>query len=302
MDTVKLLNYMENIRYDRKMTQEVYLNEVISQRQYYRYRNGESEIPFEVIIKFANKLQIPLLKLISSYQNHAKQELDLINDFMTLILNKQLKEARIKMIKLKNSLLIDDEAIIFYKIGTTLYMFFSNQITNLEMIEILKEQSDFNNIMKKEMLLDSEIYLLGVIMEYSSQDRESILIKIQSLRRNNKILLGGHIIFNAQVFFWIIKNLGRCEKFKDLIEFSDEAIRYNKKNYSYYSMEYFYYYKALAYLRLDNIPQFEENLKESILYLLHLPEHKRQHFIETIKRDTEIDSIEFIIKRIKSDF
>ena len=59
MDNVKLINYMENLRYERNLTQEEYLFDVVSQRQYYRYRKGESEIPLEIIDKLANKLKIP---------------------------------------------------------------------------------------------------------------------------------------------------------------------------------------------------------------------------------------------------
>lgn len=55
MDNVKLINYMENLRYERNLTQEEYLFDVVSQRQYYRYRKGESEIPLEIIDKLATR-------------------------------------------------------------------------------------------------------------------------------------------------------------------------------------------------------------------------------------------------------
>ena len=67
MDNVKLINYMENLRYERNLTQEEYLFDVVSQRQYYRYRKGESEISLEIIDKLANKLKIPYSRHIARY-------------------------------------------------------------------------------------------------------------------------------------------------------------------------------------------------------------------------------------------
>jgi len=302
MDTVKLLNYMENLRYDRKMTQEVYLFDVISQRQYYRYRSGESEIPFEVIIKLANKLQIPLLKLISTFQTHTAKEAEFVNHYLNLVMNKQLDEARSFIRKKKNLMLLDDEIRVFYQIGTMLYKFFSHQSTIDEVVIALKQMADYENVMKKEVLHDSEIYLLGVIMEYSDEDRETILEKIIQLRKNDKLLLGGNILFNAQVFFWVIKNLGRMNKYIELIDVAEEAIEYNKKFYSYYSNEYFYYYKSLANYRLGKLKNFESDLTQAIIFSLHLSEYKRKHFIETIKKDTETDCKKLILNKIEKEF
>jgi len=293
---------MESLRYDRKMTQDVYLHEVISQRQYYRYRSGESEVPFDVIIKFANKLQIPLLKLISSYHDYAAKETEIVRKYFNLIVNKQLKEAKQYSKKINNLILIDDEANFFYNLSRILYDFFTNRISTDKMISELKESSDFNNIMKKELIHDNEIYILGVIMEYSDDERDTILDKIQSLRNNNKLLLGGNVLLNSQVFFWILKNLGRKERFNELIDVANEAINYSKKNYSYYSIEFFYYYKALAYYSLKDKVNFEISLTKTIISILNINANRRKHFIEMIKKDTNIDYKSFFLDKIKKEF
>jgi hypothetical protein len=55
------------------------------------------------------------------------------------------------------------------------------------MVEILKVKIDYVNTMKKQILHDSELFILGVIMEYSDDDREIILNKVDQLRQNNKL-------------------------------------------------------------------------------------------------------------------
>ncbi|MFW5794713.1 MAG: hypothetical protein ACOCV1_04435, partial [Bacillota bacterium] len=294
-------NYMENLRYDRKMTQEVYLDGVISQRQYYRYRSGESEVPFDVIIKFANKLQIPLLKLISSFQKHSETEKDIVKEYMNLVMNRELASAN-KLIKSrKNLMLLDEETQMFYQASKILYNFYLNKLTKQQMIFQLKQKINFLSVMKKEILHDSEIYLLGILMEYSEKDREDILLKIEGLRKKDKLLLSGNALFNSQVFFWIIKNLGRLNKLKELIIMANIAIRHSEKNYIYYLLEYFYYYKALAYYKEGLETKFEDELLKTIYVLLQLDNHKRKRFFAVIKKDTDISSKEFLIEKLEKE-
>ncbi len=300
MDIVKLLNYMENLRYDRKMTQEVYLDNVISQRQYYRYRSGESEVPFEVIVKFANKLQIPLLKLISSFQTYSEREKEIVTKYFNLVVALKLKEAKEFITKQRTLLLLDDETKVFFLVTKILHDFFLKKISNVEMVSRLKEHINFKETMKKEILHDIELYILGIIMEFSDEDREVVFSKIENLMKNNKLLLGSNPLLSTQVYFWIIKNLGRMNCYKEVIEISEVALEYSKKNYIYYLKEYFHYYKALAYYRTGQNDKFEEELFNTLLVLYQLDEHRRQHFLEIIKKDTEIDCKMFFIEKIEN--
>ena len=283
------------------MTQEVYLDGVISQRQYYRYRSGESEVPFEVIIKFANKLQIPLLKLISSFQQHAEKEKEVVKEYMNLIMNRELVLAKNLLKKQRNLMLLDEETQKFYYSSKVLSNFYSDKISKFEMISQLKVKIDFDGIMKKEILHDSEIYLLGIIMEYSDKDREDILLKIENLRKKDKLLLSGNALFNSQVFFWIIKNLGRLDKLDELITMANIAINHSEKNYIFYLLEYFHYYKALAYYREGYKKEFENELLKTIYVLLQLDDYKRNRFFKVIKKDTDIACREFLINKLEEE-
>lgn len=301
MDIVKLLNFMENLRYDRKMSQDNYLRDIVSQRQYYRYRNGESEVPFDVIIKFANKLQIPLLKLISSFQSSSEKEKALVQSFFNMVISKKLNEAKNLKTKMKNLLLLDDQTQIFYHLSVLLFDFYTEKISSFEMVSRLKQNTYFDNIMKKEILHDIEIYCLGIIMEYSEKDRELILKKVINLRNNGKLLLGGNPLLDSQVMFWIIKNLGRLNRFEELIIMAETALELSKNIFTYYSVEYFHYYKALGHKGLKQQEKFEDELFKTASILLYLDKHKREHFFGIIKKDTDIDCVKFLIERLKKE-
>lgn len=302
MDIVKLLNYMENLRYDRKMTQDFYLDGIISQRQYYRYRSGESEVPFDVIVKFANKLEIPLLKLISTFQTETEKEKEIVSELYNLILDRRLSEASQLMKKHKKMMLLDEETQKFYYLAMILFKRYSNKISNEEMINQLKTEVGFDNIMKKEVLHDTEIYLLGMIMQYSDKDREIVFNKIELLRKKNKLLLGGNVLLNLQLYFWILKSLGRLNRYDELLEIADDAIDYSQKNYSYYSVEHFHYFKALAYFKKGMNTSFEEELLKTIFILVQRDEHKRNRFFDIIKKDTDVVCKDFVLKKIEREW
>jgi len=302
MDTQKLLNYMDNLRVGRKMSQATYLFEIVSQRHYYRYRRGETEIPFDILNKLANRLEIPLLKIISSFQAHSQAEREIILNIYNLVIRRRFSEAKQLIKEHKNLLLLDNENQLFYFLSKLLLKFYQNSISDIEMIDTLKEKIDYDNTMKKQFLHDSELYMLGVIMEYSDLDRKIILKKIDKLRKDNQLLLSGNVLLNFQVYFWIIKNYGRASRFDELIEIADIAIATAKKHYCYYSLEYLYYYKALAYHRLKKEKEFDEALTNTIRTLFQVDEFKRVNFFKTIEKDTEINVKEFIIDKIKEEF
>ena len=301
MDVVRLLNYMENLRYDRKMSQETYLSGVISQRQYYRYRSGESEVPFEVIVKFADKLGIPLLKLISTYQSSYEKEKETVITYLNLVFAMRLKEAKEFITKQKSLLFLEDEISLLYHVAVLLNDYFSQKINLESMIKGIKAKIKFQEIMKKQILHDIELYFLGLIMDFNEADREIIFQKINNLRQNGKLILGGNPLLDAQVYFWIVKNLGRMNRFVELIDIADIALDYSKKHYTYYLKEYFHYYKALAYFKTDQQDKFSEELLKTIFVLYQLDEFKRKHFMETIKKDTGIDCKSFLIDKIEKE-
>jgi len=294
MDNVKLINYMENLRYERNLTQEEYLFDVVSQRQYYRYRKGESEIPLEIIDKLANKLKIPYSRLIQQYMEEIQKGKKLVQEYFNLVINKKSKEAETLFTRISNKNLIDDDSKTLAKMGKILCDYHRGFYAKIELVTLLKEHMKYDELMKCEALHDFEIYLLGLVMEYSEPDREKTLDKLIHIFEQNKVLSGGNIVFNLQVLFWIVKNLGKMKKYIDLIRMSQYAIDYANDGFSVYCLEYFHYYKALAHFRTEDKISFSEELYKAIIICMYQAEDRRDKFFSTILKDTNINAYEFI--------
>jgi len=285
---------MENLRYERNLTQEEYLFDVVSQRQYYRYRKGESEIPLEIIDKLANKLQIPYSRLIQQYMEEIQKGKKLVQEYFNLDINKKSKEAETLFARISDKNLIDDDSKTLTKKGKILCDYYRGFYSKIELVTLLKEHMKYDELMKCEALHDFEIYLLGLVMEYSEPDREKILNKLIYIFEQNKVLSGGNIVFNLQVLFWIVKNLGKMKKYNDLIRMSQYSIEYANNGFSFYCLEYFHYYKALAHLRTEDKISFSDELYKAIIICMYQPEEKRDKFFSTILKDTNINAYDFI--------
>jgi len=158
----------------------------------------------------------------------------------------------------------------------------------------------YKEIINRDSLCDFEIYLLGLVMEYSQADREVILNKLIYLFQNNKVLTGGNRLYNSQVYFWVIKNLGRENKYREVIEFADGAIKYSKNEFSFYSLNFFHYYKALAHYRLGELDEYIDEIYNAIIICLYQSSEKRNKFFTTVLKDTGINANEFILSKLAS--
>lgn len=299
MDIVRLLNFMDSLRYERSLNQEKYLNEVVSQRQYYRYLYRESEPPFEIILKLSKKLNLSIDRLIDKFQEDTQKENKQVQEYFNYVINKKNDEAQTLFSILSSKPIICDENSKFMISGKALFDFYTNTLSKRELILKLKKIIEFDKLIKHDFLQDVELYMLGIIMEYSDNDRDLILNRIMFLNEEKKLFTFGNRLYNSQLYFWIIKNLGRLKRLNDVIKLSSEAIVYCHKEYTFYLLEYFYYYKALAYYKLNDTINFESELFKTIEILRLLEIEKRKKFEDVIFKDTGKNIRDYYLEKLK---
>ena len=299
MDCIALINYMENLRYERMISQEEYLFGVVSQRQYYRYRYGESEVPFDVIINLASKLQIHFLKLLTQFIKESEQGKKLVQKYFNLVINKNNVQAEKCFNQINKRNIIDNDSRTLAKLGKIIFDHNRGGYSTVELCFLLKKHMRYTEMLKKDSLHDFEVYLLGLLMEFSLTDRNAILEKLIYLYINNKVLTGENRLYNSQVYFWIIKNLGRESRYEEVINFAKSAIDYCADEFSVYCLNYFHYYKALAHNRMGEISKFQDEIYNSIIVSLNQNTEKREKFFATILKDTGINAVDFLIDRFQ---
>lgn len=289
MKIENLLIFMDSMRYERKLTQEEYLDSIISQRQYYRYLYGESIPSFEVVVALSNRLGLQFDRLLTAYNYKKEKTKKDATLFFNLVIKKDFIQAIDMYEKLENMKGVDATTKLIIDIGYSILQFYTGNFTKEKLIDNLKNIIDFEDLIKKTTIQDLETYVLGVIMEYSDTYRELILNKLISLSSEEKIINFVNSNYSNQVYFFIIKNLGRLSRYRELIKESSKAIEKIKKKYSYYLLSDIYYYKALAHYRLGEMCLFQEELSQCVKILQIENKKKYLRFKKEIFKDTMFD-------------
>jgi len=269
MNTKGLMNYIELIRYGRNITQEDLLEGIISRRQYQRYRNDECYVPLDIVEKLSRKLGVSSRKLVFEFENEEYKQLRKVRSYYDLVLARKLDESEVLEKEIVASTIIDEEKVIDFQSAILLKKFYKGIISIPELLNKQATLINYPDILKNDVITDSEALILGVIQEYSVQDREVIISKLETILVDDKIQInGGNFMAKLQLLFHISKYYGRTMDYSKVIKYCDMGVKICSKHYSYYLLEYFTYYKALALKRLGKINEFENALSRCAMTLL----------------------------------
>ena len=111
MNSMELSNYLEKIRLGRNLSQENFVSGVVSIRQYQRYKNGDSVIPYEKINQFAEKFGITTKKLLAEFEKEKNMQYAKINSFYNAVANNNYKVANEIKEDLEKELILSKELI-----------------------------------------------------------------------------------------------------------------------------------------------------------------------------------------------
>lgn len=300
MDSVKISNYIESLRYGINMSQEDFIEGITSPRQYQRYRSGECEIPLVVISKFCKRLEIPERKLFAEFEELDSVESKWVKEYFNLVLIKDFISSTAVKNKLEQHNFIDEERKKFYYCATIIQEYYQGKLSNIEFTRELCRIIKYDKTIKRSLINDFQLYILGIIMEHNEKYRLEILeVMVNVFRKKIKFISGVNLNVNLQSLFWICKTLGRIEDFKGVLEHTKIAINICVENRTIYLMEYFYYYEALSNFYLGEISLFNSKLLKLINLLYYLDGEKKERFFKKIRKEFMIEPQEFIIEKIK---
>jgi transcriptional regulator with XRE-family HTH domain len=289
--TEELANYIEKLRYGRNISQEIFLEEIISLRQYQRYRSGQSIMPIEILEKMAVRLSIPINKLLSQFEEDKNDEAKTVMLFYNSVVFRNLNKAKEILSDFKDYVFIDEEKELLFNSAVLLYAYFRDKIAKVELVKKQAELINYPDILKNDIVTDAELIILGTIFEYGLTERERIVDKLTAFLDNTNIIITENNVFPyIQVIFWISKHFGRTHNYINVVKYCDLGIELNNKNRTIYLLEYFYYYKALVYFRDKESDKFEYNLYKCILLLENDNSiEKKSNFYDIIMKDLKLN-------------
>ncbi len=302
MNSMEISNYLEKIRYGRKITQEDFVDGVVSLRQYQRYRSGECEITYEKIEQFATKLGIPAKKLMSEFEREKSIQSGKIDEYYSAIVNRDFETARIIQVDLSKDRIYGEERQIYYEHANVLLDFYQGRKSKVEALRISAELINYPTILKRNFFTDIEILIMSFILNViEGSEQTKLLKKLTHLFENqDSILSGGNESIYSLILMRLSQIHGIHKNFPKVIELCNIGIHRSMIHRRFYLLEYFFYYQALAYFRLQEYTKYEDTLFRCY-NVLHMEGNRKriEKFTKLIESDFNIVYDTFIMKYLQ---
>jgi hypothetical protein len=245
------------------MSQEELIFDVVSIRQYRRYLNGESDIPFPVVDVLCEKLGIQTISLIKEMEAARADETKKIDSLYNSALGSLKNESLDNLLLIKENQIIDPENRLLFKHTAILFDINLGKITKDSFVERNKELLGYPKFRKKTIFTMVEILILSSFLDFlnSTKEANEIYEKILTQLNSEATFLNDQFSQTINIaLFRLAKYSGMKKKFEDVITFCEIGINRNTKSSSYYLMDYFYYFLSLAYFHLEKFNDFENSL------------------------------------------
>ncbi|MCK4551959.1 MAG: helix-turn-helix transcriptional regulator [Tenericutes bacterium] len=303
MNSMELANYLEKIRFGRNVSQEEFVSGVVSIRQYQRYKNGDSVIPYEKIDQFAEKLGINTKKLLTEFEKERSVQYSKINVFYNAVANNDYKTAIDYKRKLDSDLIISEEGRKYYTHANLVFDYYSKKITHAEVIQRVSDILNYPNILNQKYFTDVEVLILCFLLTvFSGKQQDLLLNRLNNLFSDSENIIAGDN--NYYIYTLILMRLARTFGIKNdypqVIYFCDLGIERGIESKQYYLWDYFYYYKSLAHYALGQKEDFDTALLRCFNVLFMEGNHSKiEKFTALIEKDYNIDYKEYIINLLK---
>lgn len=303
MNSMELANYLEKIRFGRNVSQEEFVHGIVSIRQYQRYKNGDSVIPYEKIDQFAEKLGINTKKLLAEFESARNLQYRKINNFYNAVANNDYKNAINLKRELDADLIISDESNKYYKHANIVFRYYSRELSLDEVIQQVSDLIGYPEILKQKYFTDVEVLILSFLLSvFTGKQQEMLLTRLNALfETSENIMTGDSEYIFTLILMRIAKTYGIKRDYPKVIYYCQIGIDRGNKQKQYYLWEYFYYFKALAHFALGQKEEFDDSLLKCFNVLYMDGNHSKiQKFTTLIEKDFDIEFNKYVISLIES--
>lgn len=302
MNSMEISIFLENIRYGRKISQEEFIEGIVSQRQYARYRSGQCEMTYEKLDKFAERLGIPTKKLLNEFEKTKTLQYQKLNAYYNAVVNRDSPRIKEAKLEIEKTPILDEDRKMYFEHAQVLDEFLSGKIKKDFILSVTQNQISYPAILKQSYLSDMEILILSYLLTITDLENQKVILrKLSQIYENDEDILSGDKDFvHPLILMRMSKVYGMQNNFDRVIQFCDLGIRHGTENKQYYLLDYFYYFKSLAYFKLETYDLFEDSLFKCYNTLqLEGNKKKIEKFTVLIEKDFHINFDGFIINYLK---
>lgn len=298
MKSNTLCIYIEQLRVARHISQETFLHEIVSIRQYRRYLKGESDIPFSIISQLTAKLGMKTDTILREFEVAKIEETSKMTKLYNFAVNYDHENFALLEKTISIEHIIEPSNVLLYKHSIMLDKYYSRKISADQIRRMSIDLINYPSVLEQGVLNTMELIVLTFLIDVLPREDQNKIIENITLYLNDSrvIITGGNERVLTLILARLAKHSGILESYEQVIKFCNLAINRNKKLHSFYNMDYLYYYKSLAYYKLGNQEKFEISLAKCFNILeFEGNEIKMKKFINLINEDYNIDFQSYII-------
>jgi hypothetical protein len=302
VQTKEFTTYLEIQRTLLKVTQEAFVSDIVSVRQYRRYLRGLSIIPESLLRLFASRLDTTVDRLIHHFEETKAEQKKAIHDFHNSIVNYDYKVASLLRKKIDRRHIILSDSQLVYDFALLLEKFQLKKLSSSDIIQNIMVLVGYPEVLNASSLSSATVLVVSSLMNYPEfKDQERLIDRLMTYLKQTEIIYSSQIDRNyVLTLFRISRYHGVQEDYTKVIELCDMGIQYSLDRMSMYMLDYFYYFKALAYHKLNNLSQYEEMVFKcyTLVHSIGTPA-KVKKFTDMIETDFKISLDEFSIYYIR---
>lgn len=302
MQSQEIVKYLENIRLGRNITQSEFIEDIVSSRQYHRYLNGESQIAFSTLEKFAEKLGLSTRKLITQIEREKHEQNRTISMFYNAVVNQDRATEKSLEKTLNTMNILDNDSRLFYEFAKIISQFYKQALSKSDVTEKIKQLIHYPEILEHEYLTDIEMLVMSSLIDFLPKEKHTpILVRLTVYYENqDRIMSGGNEMIHPIILMRLAKAYGLKNNLDKVLELSDIALERGNLYKQTHLFYIFYYFKALSYFKKNMKAPFEENLYRCYCALEITDNRERfKKYRAIIEKDFDLDFIKFINRYIR---
>jgi hypothetical protein len=281
--TKELTTYLEIRRTQFQLTQEAFVSGIVSVRQYRRYLRGLSLISETSLIRFAHRLEMTSDQLMIHFEEIKSEQKKAIHDLHNAIVNYDYKEASLLRQKISRRYIILSDSRLVYAFALLLEKFQLKKISSLEVMKQIIDLVGYPEVLNASTLSSATVLVVSSLMSYPEfKDQEKLIERLMTYLKQTELIHSSQIDRNyVLTLFRISRYRGVQEDYQNVIEICDLGIQYSLDRMSMYMLDYFYYFKALSFHKLNDMKNYEDmvfkcyTLVHSIEFVMEYIKQKR---------------------------
>lgn len=258
---VEFSKYLLHLDYLRRISNlgiESFVEGICSPRQYHRYLNGTSHIPYDTFSKLCKRLDLSVNEFNFSFQSLGNSEFDDVRVFYSALCNRDKTKSEQSFNKLKNHNFNNDEAMRFFQFCETFYNQLYGYITKFTAFDRYVKLINYKNFEEKSIYTFMDglclIEIASLEMELGKTDAITYLHEMLSDRKSRYVSSNTRYVL-PQLYVRISKMYGINNQLDKSLEIAKEGVIYSLSINDMSTLEFLYYFIFLCNLKLKNLDE-----------------------------------------------